>query len=167
MNPPENENVPVETFESAIQSVEVQLGLTDQPRAIVFHEKEGRRHAHAVWSRINGQEMKAINLPHYKRRLNEIARDLYHEHGWEMPNGFKDKRNRDPLAFTLDEWQQSKRTKQDPNSQNRSSANAGRGLITLRPLKRLCRIRVFHLRAGIGAALSPLTGAVRCIRWAG
>jgi len=58
--------------------------------------------------------MKAINLPHYKRRLNDIARDLYHEHGWDMPDGFKDKRNRDPLAFTLDEWQQAKRTRQDP-----------------------------------------------------
>ena len=29
------------------------LGLDDQPRAIVFHEKDGRRHAHVVWSRID------------------------------------------------------------------------------------------------------------------
>ncbi len=114
LNPPENEDVPVEAFESAIERIETQLGLTDQPRAIVFHEKEGRRHAHAVWSRINGQEMKAINLAFYKSRLNEVARELYLEHGWQLPDGFKDKRNRDPLAFSLAEWQQSKRSKQDP-----------------------------------------------------
>ncbi len=114
LNPPENEDVPVEVFESAIDRIETQLGLTGQPRAIVFHEKEGRRHAHAVWSRINGQEMKAINLPHYKRKLNEIAHDLYHKHGWQLPEGFKDKRNRDPLAFTLAEWQQAKRLGGDP-----------------------------------------------------
>ena len=52
LNPPETENVPVEVFEGALSAIEEKLGLTDQPRLVVFHEKEGRRHAHAVWSRI-------------------------------------------------------------------------------------------------------------------
>lgn len=116
LNPPQNENVRVETFEAAIGRIEGELGLEGQPRAIVFHEKEGRRHAHAVWSRIDGEQMKAINLPHYKRALNGIARDLYHEHGWEMPKGFKDRGERDPFSFTLEEWQQAKRTRQDPKA---------------------------------------------------
>ncbi|WP_300016369.1 relaxase [uncultured Roseobacter sp.] len=114
LNPPENENVPVEAFESAIGQIEIQLGLENQPRAIVFHEKEGRRHAHCVWSRIDGEQMKAIDMPFYKNRLNDVSRELYLEHGWRLPDGFRDKRNRDPLAFTLEEWQQAKRTKQDP-----------------------------------------------------
>ncbi|MEI4235087.1 relaxase/mobilization nuclease domain-containing protein [Roseovarius sp. D22-M7] len=114
LNPPEHEDVPVEVFEAAIERIEGRLGLEGQPRAIVFHEKEGRRHAHAVWSRIDGEEMKAINLPWYKTRLNEVARELYLEHGWQMPDGFRDRAARDPLAFTLEEWQQAKRTKQDP-----------------------------------------------------
>ncbi|UWQ73615.1 relaxase/mobilization nuclease domain-containing protein [Leisingera sp. M658] len=114
LNPPEHEDVPVEAFEAAIARAESRLGLEDQPRAIVFHEKEGRRHAHAVWSRIDEQRMKAIELPYYKTRLNEVSRELYLEHGWRMPDGFKDKKNRDPLSFTLEEWQQAKRTKQDP-----------------------------------------------------
>ncbi|TCS60272.1 hypothetical protein EDD52_11592 [Primorskyibacter sedentarius] len=63
LNPPEHEDVAVEDFEAAIARIENRLGLEGQPRAIVFHEKEGRRHAHAVWSRIDGEEMKAINLP--------------------------------------------------------------------------------------------------------
>ncbi|MFW8594698.1 relaxase/mobilization nuclease domain-containing protein [Cribrihabitans neustonicus] len=114
LNPLEHEDVPVGAFEAAIARAETCLGLENQPRAIVFHEKEGRRHAHAVWSRIDGEQMKAIELPYYKTRLNEISRELYLEHGWRMPDGFKDKKNRDPLSFTLAEWQQAKRTKQDP-----------------------------------------------------
>ena len=48
LNPPELENVPVEGFEKAIDAIEKKLGLVGQPRAIVFHEKSGRRHAHCV-----------------------------------------------------------------------------------------------------------------------
>jgi len=48
LNPPKDAKVSTEAFESAIERVERKLGLNGQPRAIVFHEKEGRRHAHAV-----------------------------------------------------------------------------------------------------------------------
>ncbi len=61
LNPPPNERVPIETFESAIEAAEQRLGLDGQPRTIIFHEKDGRRHAHAVWSRIDTQNMRAIN----------------------------------------------------------------------------------------------------------
>lgn len=88
---------------------EDRTGLTDQPRIIVFHEKEGRRHAHCVWSRIKADEMKAVQLSHFKNKLQEVSRELYIEHGREMPAGLQDKRNRDPRNFTLAEWQQAKR----------------------------------------------------------
>lgn len=114
LNPPQDQDVTVETFEAAIERIEWELGLAGQPRAIVFHEKEGRRHCHAVWSRIDGEKMKAIKLDFYKRTLNGIARDLYREHGWEMPKGFREAGARDPLNFSREEWQQAKRTKQDP-----------------------------------------------------
>ena len=39
LNPPKDENVSTETFEQTIGKVEAKLGLTDQPRAIVFHER--------------------------------------------------------------------------------------------------------------------------------
>ena len=55
---------------------------------IVFHEKNGRRHAHCVWSRIKAGEMRAVNLPYFKRRLQEVSRELYLKHGWTMPRGF-------------------------------------------------------------------------------
>jgi hypothetical protein len=85
LNPPLAEHVPIEAFEAAIEQIEHKLGLDGQPRAIVFHEKEGRRHAHAVWSRIDTQTMTAVNLPHYKMKLRDVSRNLYLEHGWKMP----------------------------------------------------------------------------------
>ncbi|BBK40432.1 hypothetical protein STVA_04520 [Allostella vacuolata] len=87
LNPPETESVPVEVFEAAIDTIEERLGLTGQPRAIVFHEKEGRRHAHCVWSRIDAQTMRAVHLPHFKRKLHDLSRQLYLEQGWRMPAG--------------------------------------------------------------------------------
>lgn len=41
---------------------------------IVFHKKNGRRHAHAVCWRIYSSAMKAINLPHYKMKFRDVER---------------------------------------------------------------------------------------------
>ena len=116
LNPPETETVPVKIFEEVVERVEQKLGLTDQPRAIVFHEKEGRRHAHAVWSRIDTEQMKAINLPFYKDKLTSISKEIFLEQGWRLPDGLRDKEHRDPTTFSREEWQQAKRTKQDPRA---------------------------------------------------
>ena len=92
LNPPPNEQVGTQAFESAIERIEQKLGLSDQPRAVIFHEKDGadgqtRRHAHAVWSRIDTDKMKAVPLPFTHKRLREMSRQLYVEHGWSMPRG--------------------------------------------------------------------------------
>lgn len=123
LSPPETEFVTKEAFEAAIEEIEQKLGLAGQPRAVIFHEKKGRRHAHAVWSRIDATRMRSINLPHYKRKLNDIARTLYLEHGWQMPAGFVDHEQRDPLNFEQAESQQAKRAKQDPQSLKRLFRN--------------------------------------------
>ncbi|MDM3872531.1 relaxase [Porticoccus sp. W117] len=114
LNPPKEERVSTEVFEEAIGRAEERLGLTGQPRAIVFHEKEGRRHAHAVWSRIDAEEMKAIKLPYTRYKLKDLSKELYLEHGWKMPRGFLDSKERDPKSFTLEQWQQAKRIGKDP-----------------------------------------------------
>ncbi|QBK29775.1 relaxase/mobilization nuclease domain-containing protein [Roseitalea porphyridii] len=114
LNPPETQRVPVEVFKTAIADIERSVGLEGQPRAIVFHEKEGRRHAHCVWSRIDAEKMKAINLPHFKLKLRDMSRELYLAHGWQMPRGLLNPSEPDPLSFTLEQWQQAKRTRQDP-----------------------------------------------------
>lgn len=114
LNPPEGAYVETEVFERAADRIGKKLGLDNQPRAIVFHEKDGRRHAHVVWSRIDTKKMRAINMPHYKTKLRDVSRELYLEHGWDMPRGLQDRSLRDPLNFTREEWQQAKRAGVDP-----------------------------------------------------
>jgi len=113
LSPPASEFVRAEVFEGACAMIEERLGLKGQPRMIVFHEKEGRRHAHAVWSRIDVDTMTAKPLPFFKRTLNAVAKELYLENGWRMPDGFRDPKLRDPRSFTLAEWQQAKRANLD------------------------------------------------------
>ena len=72
LNPPLTKDVPIEDFEAAIEAVELKLGLSGQPRAIVFHEKQGRRHAQCVWSRIDVETMTAVNLPYFKTKLSDL-----------------------------------------------------------------------------------------------
>lgn len=108
-NPPKGEKVTYEQFLDAFERVEKKHGLADQPRAVVFHEKEGRRHAHVVWSRIDVMEMKAIKTGLYKKKCSEISKSLYIEHGWDMPQGFINKQERDPFQLSNVEWQKYKR----------------------------------------------------------
>jgi hypothetical protein len=115
-NPPETEAVSIAAFERAIEEVETANGLSGQPRIVVFHEKEGRRHAHCVWSRIDADTMTARPLPFFKNKLREVSKGLYLEHGWRMPMGLIDSSQRDPLNFNLAEWQQAKREGNDPRA---------------------------------------------------
>ena len=114
LNPPQDEKVSIQTFEETLDRVEKKLGLEGQPRVVVFHEKEGRRHAHAVWSRIDTTQMKAINIAFPKRKLNDISKSLYLEHGWQLPEGFKNKDKKNPLNYTRSEWQQAARIGRRP-----------------------------------------------------
>lgn len=119
LNPPKDVVASEADIEDAISRVEQSLGLSDQPRAVVFHEKQGsdgqiRRHAHAVWCRIDIENMKAVQLSFSHSKLQAVARDLYREHGWRMPRGFVRHEHSDPRNFTLAEWQQCKRAGHDP-----------------------------------------------------
>lgn len=114
LSPPETERVPAAVFEDAIDRIEKAHGLENQPRVIVFHEKEGRRHAHCLWSRIDAEKMTAVPLPFFKLKLREISKELYLEHGWRMPRGLVNSAERDPRNFDLADWQQAKRQGRDP-----------------------------------------------------
>lgn len=85
------------------------MGLKNQTHVIVFHEKNGRRHCHAIFSRIDTKTMTAINLPYFKNKLMEISKELYLKHNWKLPQGHIDKQLRNPLNFTQEQWQQAKR----------------------------------------------------------
>lgn len=116
LSPPETADVTVEDFEAAIEEIEKKMGLIDQPRIIVFHEKNGRRHCHAVWSRIDSEKLVAVNLAHWKRKLMDISAMLFLKHGWKLPKGFKRKADKSPLNMTRQEYRQAVRLSEDPQA---------------------------------------------------
>jgi hypothetical protein len=148
LNPPQRVSVPVEAFEQAIARIEEKLGLAGQPRAVVFHEKDGRRHAHVVWSRIDSQQMRAINMPHYKTKLRDISRSLFLEHGWDMPRGLQDRSLRDPLNFTREEWRQAKRAGLDPRELKAVLAQCWKASDNKASFERALKERGFWLAKG-------------------
>jgi hypothetical protein len=60
--------------------------------------------------------MRAVPLPFTHRKLLDLSRELYLEHGWRMPNGLAKSGARDPINFNLAEWQQAKRAASDPKT---------------------------------------------------
>lgn len=96
-------------FRAAAHRIERAQGLQGQPRAIVFHEKQGRRHAHIVWSRVDAQTMTAKNLPHFKRKLMAVSQELFLHHRFDLPDGFKDQTCVSEDRVSLAEWQAAKR----------------------------------------------------------
>lgn len=50
------------------------------------------------------------------RKLMDVARKLYMEHGWQMPRGLAWSEANDPANFSLAEWQQAKRRQKDPRT---------------------------------------------------
>lgn len=122
LSPPAHEIVSTEEFEKAIEQIEKKLNLENQPRVIVFHEKDSRRHAHCVWSRIDVEQMKAINLSHDRLKLQDISRQIFLENNWKLPEGLQQRGKANSLNYTFAEYQQAKR-------QGKSAANIKQDLI--------------------------------------
>lgn len=104
-----------EQYFEAIAAIEKRLGFDGQPRAVVFHEKDGREHAHVVWSRIDAAQMKAIPDSFYKAKLCDMAVILAEKFGHDLPEGLKawKEKNRqfdDKLEPTLGETANAKKT---------------------------------------------------------
>ncbi|SOC41914.1 relaxase/mobilisation nuclease-like protein [Rhizobium subbaraonis] len=71
-----------------VDRVEKALGLSGQPRAIVYHIKNGREHCHVVWSRIDYQNEKAVHIAFDREKLMMVTRQFAREHGLELPDGY-------------------------------------------------------------------------------
>lgn len=148
INPPPNKEVSVADFVAVADRAEKRLGLEGQARALVFHEKNGRRHAHCVWSRIDPDQMKAVHLPFTKRKLVDLTRDIFVERGWDIPDGLIDRQKRDPLQFSLAEYQQAKRTGQNPRVIKAAFQSAWASSDSLSALKHALREQGYWLAKG-------------------
>ena len=114
LSPPEEASADVALFERTADQIMEANGLKGQPHALIFHEKENRRHAHLVVSRIDPERMTVIPLPFFKMKLKEISKAAYLENGWRLPDGYVDRESQDPRNFDLALYQQAKREGRDP-----------------------------------------------------
>jgi hypothetical protein len=113
-----------EQYLELLERTERSLKLVGQPRAVVFHEKrdkdgELREHCHAVWSRIDTDKMKAVQMSHDRLKLRTVAQEFARDHGLELPDGMKpgnskdsrrDRFNKRAAQENLGEKQQQERT---------------------------------------------------------
>lgn len=88
INTRDHERLTGEQWMHAVDRLEKELGLTDQARFVVMHEKnDGREHCHVVWSRIDLEKMRVISDSHNYRKHEIAARDLEREFGHERVQG--------------------------------------------------------------------------------
>ena len=109
-----------EQYYDAIQAIETRLGLTDQPRAVVFHVKRGddgraREHCHVVWSRIDIENMRAIHMSYDHSRLMDLSCELARKFGFDLPQGLRNwearqRQEKEKLEPTLAEKAQAEAT---------------------------------------------------------
>ena len=89
INPdPEQGPLTSDQYLDYISRVETELGLEGQPRAIVMHEKDGREHAHVVWSRIDAEAEKAVQMPFDREKLMMVTREFAKDHDLILPKGY-------------------------------------------------------------------------------
>lgn len=109
---PKGEELTREQWAHVADRIEKQLGFDGQPRAIVFHVKDGHRHMHLAWSRIDAETMHAIDPGLYKRKLKEICRKLEKEMGLQQVRNERepDEKTQPPAR---PEFEQGRRLKTD------------------------------------------------------
>ena len=78
-----------EQYLDFIDRAEKRLGLENQPRAVVFHVKYGREHAHVAWSRIDTEKMRAVQMSNDHQKLRKVVQEFARDHGIELPDGLK------------------------------------------------------------------------------
>lgn len=78
---PDGETLTKEQWLEVARRIEDRLGLTDQPRAIAFHDKDGHEHMHVAWSRIDEKTMTAKELKFDHLKLKEVCREIERDMG--------------------------------------------------------------------------------------
>ncbi|KAB8155095.1 relaxase/mobilization nuclease domain-containing protein [Kordia sp. TARA_039_SRF] len=76
INPAIGETMTPQQWQYSVNEMENRLGLTDQPRAVVYHEKGGRPHIHVVWQRTDVEQGKVIDTKNDYYIHKKLGRDL-------------------------------------------------------------------------------------------
>ena len=111
VNPdPEQGELSREQYLDYIARAEEKLGLKDQPRAVVFHIKEGREHCHVIWSRIDTDHEKAVHMAFDRDKLMMVTRQFAKDHNLELPAGYHNKEGSKNKQLSLYEMHQKRAT---------------------------------------------------------
>ena len=88
INLQEGEHLTPEQWEQAVEHTALRLGLQNNQRIVVEHEKEGRGdHQHVIFNRIDPDTGKAVNMGHDYVKHERAARELEKEFGLEPVKG--------------------------------------------------------------------------------
>jgi relaxase-like protein len=99
-----------EQYLDYIARAEEKLGLENQPRAVVFHIKEGREHCHVIWSRIDTDNEKAVHMAFDRDKLMMVTRQFAKDHNLELPAGYHSKEGSKNKQLSLYEMHQKRST---------------------------------------------------------
>ena len=87
INPKEGEQLTPKQWEKSITSLEKNLGLVGHQKAVVIHEKDGRRHMHIVWNRVHPEELTAKRMSWNYIQHEQTARELEKDFGLDRVQG--------------------------------------------------------------------------------
>ncbi len=108
---PKEENLARGLWLYVANRIERKLGFDGQPRAIVFHEKEGQEHMHIAWSRLD-ENLHPIDPGLYKLKLKEVCRAVEKEMGLVQVKNERDPGERTQPA-NRGEYEEARRLKTD------------------------------------------------------
>jgi hypothetical protein len=142
-----------EHYDDFIRRTEDQLGLSGQPRAVVFHVKHGREHCHVVWSRIDTEKMKAVQLSHDHQKLRAVAQEYARDHNLTLPPGMQNDRGKDRYADRdkqedLGDKQREERTGVSKPQRRREIAEAWHGSDSGQAFLRALEERAYYVARG-------------------
>jgi hypothetical protein len=147
-----------EEYFDLAERVGKKLGLGDQPRAIVIHEKKDeqgipRQHAHIVWSRTDAEKSKFVHLSEYKLKLRAVAREFARDHDLDLPRGMQkdgltDRFQRQAQTSNLREMQQEERSGFSKADRVRSITDAWNTTRTGEDFIRALAAKDFYLARG-------------------
>lgn len=84
-----DKDIPPQLYFDYLNRVEKEFGLEHQPRAVLFHVKNGRHHCHAVYSRIDTDKMRAVPFSQDYMRRHRLSLEFARDHNLTLPDGMK------------------------------------------------------------------------------
>jgi hypothetical protein len=107
---PDGEQLGREQWLKVADRIERQLGFEGQGRAVAFHmdQQTGEKHLHIAWSRIDLDQMRAIDPGLFKNKLKDVCRQLEKELGLTRVRNERDSEQK-TLSPNRNEFEQARR----------------------------------------------------------